>query len=191
MRLPEKFYLGFDRYQTEPPEEAAAVPLGHQLKAIEWVIMQLIEKRAFELRSLTREELPTERGAKGAKQETADASKPGKGSKPLVLKNAFEVVVLIEQNAFANLLNTIVSPQAPQFYVPRLVTVKNEKEKGPPKVAGGSPSAPPAINPDGTPVATAAAPAAATPVSSYIVGEEKIEVTLRLEIVDFTETASK
>jgi hypothetical protein len=195
MRLPEKFYLGFDRYETEPPDEALAVPLGHQLKAIEWVITQLIENRAIELRSLTRDELPNERGAK-TRPETADAPAKGgkgeKGSKTSVAKHGFEVVILIEQNPFSNFLNTVVSAQAPQLYVPRLVVVRNEKDKGPPKgQPAGVAAFPTSGTPGAPPDAAQAAAAAAAPASSYIVGEEKIEVTLRLEIVDFTESASK
>jgi hypothetical protein len=198
MRLPEKFYLGFDRYQTEPPEEAASVALGHQLKGIEWVINQLIENHALELRSLTREELPMERGAK-ARPESADApsgrGKGDKGSKDMITRQPFEIAALMEQSQFTNFLNTIVGATAPQFYVPRLLVVKNERDKGPQKgaVPGAVPTAPalPAMNPDGTPAAPAAAAVAAAPASTYIVGEEKVEVSLRLEIIDFPQTASK
>ena len=189
VRLPEKFYLGFDRYQTEPPDEAAAVPLGHQLKAVEWAILQLIESRAIELRTLTRDELPTERGAK-ARPESADAPAKGKGDRGAgqMARHAFDLVALMEQSSFTKFLNTIVSATAPQFYVPRLVVVHNEKEKGPAKgMVTGAPAAPS----PGNPAVPGASGSPAGGGSSYIVGEEKIEASLRLEVVDFTEAAAK
>jgi hypothetical protein len=111
----------------------------------------------------------------------------------LVTHSGFEFTALMDQSSLTKFLNTIVGASAPQFYVPRLVIVKNEKDKGPPK---GQPTFTPPPSPVPGAPATGAPPApgaAPTPGSatSYIVGEEKLEVTLRLEIVDFAETASK
>jgi hypothetical protein len=84
--------------------------------------------------------------------------------------------------------------------------VKNENPKGPPREAEAAPAASPAAAADGAapapghPVAPPSAPAApASPppgpasaqATKFIVGEEKIEVTLLLEMVDFSEVAAK
>jgi hypothetical protein len=47
--LPAKFFLGFDTYEGRPPASEAAAPLGRQLKAIEWVVNQLIASKITEL----------------------------------------------------------------------------------------------------------------------------------------------
>src|SRR4029434_11207617 len=60
-----KFYMGFDLYQTEPPRPEAAPALGRQLKALEWVMMQLIDNRIISLNKLERTPLAEEGGRPG------------------------------------------------------------------------------------------------------------------------------
>jgi hypothetical protein len=70
-----------------------------------------------------------------------------------------------------------------QFCIIRLLHVRNEKEKGPPReVAAETVAAVP------TPPPVAPAPGAKTPPGpalNFIVGNEKIETTARIEIVRF------
>lgn len=211
----DKFYLGFDPYETAPPNREAAPLLGRQLKAIEWVIQQLIAARIVELKELKRTALPEEQGRAG----TAPGGRPperagrpggdragdrtGRGGKPdLVTNHSFDVVFIGKQHQFANILNTIVSPKAPQFYIPRALRVANQTPQGPPRAADIAaapvdPAAPPAapVDPAAPPAPDAPVPPApASPTVgdiNYIVGEELIEVAVKLEIVDFAEVASK
>jgi hypothetical protein len=211
-RLPEKFYMGFDRYQTEPPRPEAAPILGRDLKAMELVVDHLIENRVIALNRIEREPIPEEAGAAPGEREGSTGGGPaGRGGRsekaavpPLVKKHTFEVAFLSDQMNFLSVLNRIVSSST-QFYIPRLLQVKNEKEQGPardggvaafaapqnfggdappPPAAGGSTDAANAAN------APVAKPGAAEPARKYIVGEENLEVTLRLEIVDFAEPAA-
>lgn len=203
VKLPENFAFGFERYLSSPPSPEAASPLGHQLKAIELAVRTAIQSRGreLEIRSLTRDELPQEQG--GAAAETAQPTKggksAGKGGKPapdLVKKYPFGLVLFGDQASFLNAFNKIVA-QPEQFYIPRVVSVVNEKQAGPTRAetaaapsgtpdASGTPVPPvdPSAGtpPTGTPPAGAVArPAAAT----YIVGEERVEATIRLEIAEF------
>jgi len=191
----EKFYLGFDRYETQPPDKDAAAALGRQLKAIEWVVQQALATGITELRKLDRPELPEEKG-KGANARRPEPGPGGnKGGGPgnrggerggrqdLVTSHSFDIIVFCRQQQAANLLNTIVSPSAPQFFIPRNVRVTNQNPKGPPRVVEEPPVAADPNNP---------APAAPPPPPAnvgYIVGEEKVDLTLRLEIVDFADPA--
>lgn len=181
-QLPAKFFLGFDVYETRPPDKDAAAPLGHELKAIEWIFMQLIESKVTEVKSIKRDPLPEESG-KGRSGDKAD-----KKGKALVNSHPVEIAMHCQQKALAPFLNTLISPKAPQFYIVRTISVKSQSEKGPQKVAANTPPPPPPTPPAGTPP-TGAAPAPAQPqaASTYIVGEEQIDVTLQIEIVDFAE----
>lgn len=187
-QLPEKFFLGFDPYETRPPDgKEVATLLGRQLKAIEWMFGQLIDSRVTEVKAIKREPLPEESG-KTRGGEKGDK----KGKAPLLTTNSIELTIQCRQNALATFLNSLVSAKAPQFYTIRAIRIKNENEKGPQRVDPnailadpGAIALPPpgaAVPPPGAPVAPAAPVQA---VTKYIVGEEQLEVTLQIEIVDF------
>lgn len=200
----DKFYLGFDRYETAPPDKDAAPALGRQLKAIEWVVEQLIAARIIELKELKRPELPEEKkGGTGQSRPPERGSRDrggdrgGKPSRPeLVTSHPFDLVFIGKPPQFSNFLNTVVSPKAPQFYVPRAIRVTNQKQSGPPRAVENAEPPPPPVDPAAAPPAPGAAPAPEAPAAPtvgdihYIVGEEAIEVALRLEIVDFAETTA-
>lgn len=171
MELPkEKFYLGFDPYEIRPPEPEAVGPLSRQLKAIQWVIEKLIEAKITRLASLKRTPLPEEKSLASA----TNARKPGReerSGRELVSKFPVDIEIAARQKSVADALNVIVGPSAPQFYILRVVRFKNQNPKGPDRVAPGAPA-----SATGQPAA---------PVG-YILGEELVEASLRLEIVEFT-----
>ncbi len=178
--LPDKFFLGADAYETRPPAAEAAAPLGRELKAIEWVLNQLFDNHVADLEPMKREPLPEESGKKGDKK--------GK----LVSTHSFEITMVCRQPAFSAVLNAITGPKAPQFYIPRVVRIKSENEKGPQRVVNAPAPPPPpptATTPPSTP------PAAPTPTpqngpSQYIVGDEQLKITMVIDIVDFAEPAA-
>jgi hypothetical protein len=198
----DKFFLGFDKYETAPPDAEAAVALGRQLKVLDWVVGKLIETGATQIK-ITRPELTEEQGKAKVDDKKPAGGKPDKASKIAVRKNPFEIEFIAEQANFKQALNAIIEHKG-QFLIPRVLTVKNSAEKAPARVLAGAaaidPGAaaavppPPATNPDGTPAAAPALPAtpgAAAASATYIVGEEKVAVRLVLEAVDFMEVASK
>jgi hypothetical protein len=137
---------------------------------------------------LKRPELPEEKAKGGAPKggnKKAGGDGSGKGRQDLVSKQPFDLVIKCRQHLLASVLNTVIGPKAPQFYIPRLIRIKNEKEKGPSRVVADV--APPA------PVQDPNAPKAPDqrPTTNYIVGEEMIEAAIRLEVVDFAEVAAK
>lgn len=218
VELPPNFSLGFDRYLAEPPRPEAAGPLARQLKAIEAVVINVINSRASSITALDREELPEEKGG-SREPQPAKGSKPGSKAtedKPLVEKYPFQITFLSNQGSMMQVLNSVVNSDK-QFYIPRLITVKNEKETGPsraetsPALMPAAPAAPadpaagvdpttvsdptlpvPEATPGQDPAAAGVAGMFAAPVntSPYIVGEEKAEVTIRIEIVDFADNAT-
>jgi hypothetical protein len=206
------FSLGTKNYLDALPQDEASSDLARQLKVVEFVVQQILSHGATQLLEVKRNPLPSEGGDKPTK---VDDKKPGADKKDkkgqedlpkLVSKHKFEVKFVASQASFMKVLNSISTAQQP-FIIVRRVTVRNEKVDGPLKqdptlaVPAADPNAAPAdpaVAP-GTP-ADPAAPiavtpgAVATPESGkeankllWIVGEEKLEVDLELEMVDFAD----
>jgi hypothetical protein len=190
-KLKDKFFLAFDRYETATPDASSAGPLGRELKAIKWLVTRFIEAKAAEIKELERDPLPAEGGKPKEPKPAPTAGAKGakvveKAGPPLVEPHGIDLVVIGDPSGLRTVLNEIVSSKE-QFYIPRVVSFKNEKEKAPSRTETTASAAPP--SPDGS--TDAAGGATPAPASTYIVGEEKVEMTLRLEMVDFAEVAAK
>jgi len=155
--VPDRFAMGFDRYLTETPNRDAAAPLGRQLTAIEFIINELLDSRIDSISLISRTPLPEESGQKASKSS--------------VVKHPFEITFISEQGRFRKVLNDVVS-NSKQLYVVRLLQLKNQVDKSPPKV-----------------VANAAAPT--DNHLKYIFGAEKLEVEMKLEVIDFVSPPAK
>jgi hypothetical protein len=183
----DKFFLGFEKYETTPPTPESAAPLGRELKAIEWVVNQYIDNHVSDIAPIVRQDLPEERGTRtgggGGKGNNGGGGKggigkgggpggPGAGSRArrdLVDYYPFEVTAICKQADWGKILNLITGTKAPQFYVLRQLRIRNQAEKGPPKAK------PEAAVADPTKVKD----------KEYILGEESIEVRAIVDIVDF------
>lgn len=188
-----KFYLGFERYETAPPEKNAAPVVARQLKAMDWLINTMIDKNVGALTELVRDELPEE---KGAKAEAKPEDKKGGGkpspkeaaSKLAIHRHNITLKLLCDQQHFRDFLNAIVANKQ-QYFVPRLITVKNEKATGPARSSVVAEVTAPPVDPNAPPAAGTPQTPTTAPVSQFIVGEERVEVTLLLEMLDFVEPA--
>ena len=186
VHLPDKFFLGFDKYETTPPSPEAAAPLGRQLKAIEWVVNQYIDNGVQDVGSPERVDLPEEKGGRNdrrggeARGGEAQAGGPkgggsgkggggkgggGRAGRDLVQYHYFDISTICKQIDLAKILNAMSGPKAPQFYVLRQIRIKNTNEKGPPKATPGADAKPGTVD--------------------FIVGSESIKVDARFDIVDF------
>jgi hypothetical protein len=186
LRLPDKFYLGFDEFASALPSEMAASLLGQELAQIEWLLNTLFEARVEALTSFHRIPLPEEHGAAPASPtSTPTGNKPGAVAGPRVLeRNLVEATFVSTPAAARKVINRIAGTNE-QFFVVRLLHVRNEKDKGPARE----------IAADTTGVVAASLPAPAgspatkssTPGSlSFIVGNERVETSMKIEIVRFT-----
>jgi hypothetical protein len=185
VKLPDKFYLGFDEFASALPNESAAPLLGQELVQIEWLVNGLLEARVEALNAFRRSPLPEEHGTAAALPTTT----PAAGAKPaaaattapkLFERNVVELTFLSTPSAARKVINQIAGASQ-EFCIIRELRVRNEKDKGPPREAGAETSTAPSI--------PAPSPAAkATPAASlnFIVGSEKIETTAKIEIVRFT-----
>jgi hypothetical protein len=187
VKLPDKFYLGFDEFAAGLPNEAAAPLLGQELVQAEWLLNSLLDAHVEAVTAFRRTPLPEERGNAPA----LPTATPAAGAKPagalpggakLLERNVIEATFVSTPSAARKVINQIAGANQ-QFCIVRLLHVRNEKEKGPPReVAGETSAVIPASTPAGSP---GAKPTPGTALN-FIVGNERIETTAKIEIVRFT-----
>ncbi len=171
MRLPENFFLGFEEFGAALPETEAAPLLGQQLAQTELLVNLLIDARVAAVTSLKRVPLkpaPTPGPAiapRGAKAAPTPA--------PLLENAVVELAFSGTPGAVRRALNQI-STAGEQLYLIRTLHVLNEKGTGPPREVAGAV----------TPVPAGSAPA--NSALHFIVGNEQVQVTARIEMVRFT-----
>jgi len=183
--LPDRFHLGFDEFTSALPNELAAPLLGQELAQIEWLLNTLIEARVDAVTSFRRAPLPEEQ------RNATVASTPNKKPAAMALagprvleRNVVEATFVSTPAAGRKVLNQVARASEHLFII-RLLHVRNERDKGPSRelapdaggVVVGAPS-PSASAPE-------AKPSMATPLN-FIVGNERIETSARIEIVRFT-----
>ncbi len=179
VKLPDNFYLGFDEFAAALPDTAAAPILGQQLAQAELLMNILLDARVESVTSFRR--VPTGAQRPAASPTPAPATRrPGAtpAGPQLMERNAIETAFVSSPGAARRALNQIATVNQ-QFYIVRTLHVLNEKEKGPPRdaaAAAGGTATPPA------------ATAGATPASAlqFIVGNERIQTSARIEMVRFT-----
>ena len=180
VKLPASFYLGFDPFVTSlPNSNETARLLGQELSEIQMLINILLDARVDSVTSLQRMPLAEERGVPPART-------PIRGQKPvntvvagskMLERNVVDISFKASPSAARKVLNQIASSPA-QFYIIRTLYVRNEKDKGPPRAKTAEPN-PPAKEPS-APSHPANAPL------TFIVGNEHIEISARIEMLKFT-----
>ena len=184
VKLPDKFQLGFDEFTTAMPKTGVAPLLGQELSQIQMLINILVDAKVDGLTSFHRAPLPEERGP-GPSPTPTPGRVPGQrtvAAKPitpsLLERNVIDLTFKAAPGAARKVLNEITSSTG-QFYIIRTLYVHNEKDKGPPreKTAGPTPAETTQANP--------AQQGPAGPLN-FIVGNEHIEVSARIEMLRFT-----
>ena len=174
VKLPDKFYLGFDDFVSALPNEAAAPSLGQELVEIEWLMNNLLDAHIDAVTAFHRAPLPEERNPTAAATGVTPASAVNK----LFQRNVVETTFFSSPSAARKIINQIAAANQ-HFCIIRVLHVRNEKEKGSSREGAGETLA--ASVPASSSVKTT--PAAAL---NFIVGNEKIETTAKIEIVRFT-----
>lgn len=189
VKLPDKFYLGFDEFASALPSETAAPLLGQELAQVEWLLDTMIEARVDALTSFRRTPLPEEHGTGPASPRPppvvrrADVALPS-GPK-LLERNVIEATFVSTLEAARRVLNQIAATNQ-QFCIIRLLQIRNEKDKGPLRevTAVGDEDFIASAFPGSVGLPGPKKPAATA--LNFIVGNERIETSATIEIVRFT-----
>ena len=190
VKFPDNFRLGFDEFATALPKTEAAPLLGQELSQIQMLINVLVDAKVDSVTSLHRMPLPEERGTSSTPTATPAAGRRDssiRGPKPavpsvaapprLLERNLVDLTFKAAPAVARKVLNQISSSSG-QFYIIRTLYVRNEKDKGPPREKTAEPT--PSANESSAPNQSANAPL------NFIVGNEHIEVSARIEMLRFT-----
>jgi hypothetical protein len=189
VKLSDKFYLGFDEFASALPNEVAAPLLGQELAQVEWLLNTLFEARVDSLISFRRTPLPEENGTTAVvSNPTPMGRKPGATTLPaptLSERNVVEATFVSTPAVARRVLNQIAGASQ-QFFIVRLLHVRNEKDKGPPREVAGDTTGVVAAASSRAPAGSPEAKPSAATALNFIVGNERIETTAKIEIVRFT-----
>ena len=172
VKVPDNFHLGFDEFTTTLPSTAAAPLLGQELAQVELVLGFLIDAHVDGITAVKRV-LASPLETSGAPAAAKRPSAAGKAAPPLVECAIVDLSFTAEPAALRKVLNQIANSEH-QFFVLRTLYVRNEQLNGPSREqsAGGGKAA----------EATGTAAASAL---KFIVGNEHVEATARIEMLRF------
>lgn len=139
VKLPENFYLGFEKYRTQLPQDAIRGKLQAQLQSINAVVQTLIASKITRIESLTRSPVPGELPEAGKTDAAAEAD--AEGSDPMEIV-PFQVAFEADQPSFRLAFNR-VSDLVPPVLV-HSVSIRNSSPQAPEKAAAGAAAATPA-----------------------------------------------
>jgi hypothetical protein len=172
VKLPENFHLGFDEFATTlPSSAAAAASLGQELGQVELLLGILIDVRVDAITTLKRVSLPETATTAATVRKPHGAANAA--SKP-VERSIVDLAFTASPSAMRKVLNQIASSER-QFFIVRTLYVRNEQLKGPSREQTAT-------------TAKAAETGATTSPSAikFIVGNEHVENTARIEMVRFS-----
>ena len=171
VKLPNNFALGFDEFTVALPNNDIAPLLGQELAQAELLINILVDARVDSVTGFARK---TGRPSVTATATPAPAKKttlsPASGPK-VIERNIVDLTFVASPSAARKVLNQIASANQ-QLYVIRTLHVRNEKEKGPAREGNAAEAA------------VATQPLADAPLN-FIVGNEHIETSARIEMLRF------
>lgn len=172
IQIPDKFALGFDQYLTSPPIQTAAPALDRQLKAMQFLFDEFLDGSGVKsISAVVRAPL--------SEEKTEEKTEVKKGNKPqpapsLVVKAPVEITFIADMLKMRKIMNDLVETKK-QFYIVRLVNIATTEDADKPITKQDAMKNP--TSPNGAP--------------RFVLGDEKLQVTLSLEIVNFNAPAQK
>jgi hypothetical protein len=169
------FYLGFNNYKDKPPgNNIAAAALLKELRAIELVMDLLLRSKGVDIKEFNREELKEEQKAPEPEKKGAKVS-PQEPKVKLIRKSSFSVKFVTTQSHFMAVMNGLAGNKD-QIFVVRNLNIRNTVQDSPPKADPTQPGQPPDPTKKDIPAADTG--------PKTVFGEEKLEVTLDIDIED-------
>ena len=168
VKLPENFHLGFDEFRTTLPTTAAAPLLGQELAQVELLFGILIDARVDAIAAVKRTTPPAEATA-APTPPPKKPSAPANAAPPVVERAIVDLTFTASPSAIRKVSNQIASAER-QFFIVRTLYVRNQQLKGPAREQTA---------------ATAGTTPPPTSAIKFIVGNEHVEITARIEMVRF------
>ena len=168
VKLPENFHLGFDEFRTTLPTTAAAPLLGRELAQVELLFGILIDARVDAIAAVKRTTPPAEATA-APTPPPKKPSAPANAAPPVVERAIVDLTFTASPSAMRKVSNQIASAER-QFFIVRTLYVRNQQLKGPAREQTA---------------ATAGTTPPPTSAIKFIVGNEHVEITARIEMVRF------
>jgi hypothetical protein len=177
------FALDFDRYTKEVPKQNLLPTLSRQLVESEFLVQMILKHQPLEIRRFEREKAPEEDPnfkqkppeppkptppptKKAPQKEPEPESKPS----PAFQSKIYQITLLSRPETVRGILTDLATSKRP-FAIVKSITVSNEKKDGPKRKTE---------NP--------LTPETADPLQSlYIVGEERVETAIAIELLTFRE----
>jgi len=182
VKLPERFYLGFDEFAAALPNALVAPLLGQELAQIERLFDILIEARVDAVTAFRRVNLPEEQGTVLVPTLPNKSGTIQKLAEKPVERNLVEISFIAGPAAARKILNQIATDR--QFFVMRLLEIRNEKDKGPAREIAVEAAA---VNDSASSTGSvSSAEKGSNAPLTFIVGNEHIEVSSKIEIVRFS-----
>jgi len=175
VKLPAKFYFGFDQYQTQVPTERAAPYLNRQFQVIQSLVARLVDSKVTSIDGVTRVPLPQESTGSAAGQKKQDAGEP------VLSRFPFDISFTAEQPKFRVAFNSLLGFD--QFLIVRSLDIHNSVPQAPAKKSLEAVASNPLA-------ASAGTPGKDQPNMQVILGREVLKVTLHLEMLDFADPAA-
>lgn len=184
VKLPDKFQLGFDEFSTALPKTTVAPLLGQELSQMQMLVGILLDAKVDSVTSLhraalreEREVAPTPTPVPARKGGSTRGQQPaGPSTTNLVERNIVDITFKAAPAVARKVLNEIVGSNE-QFFIIRTLYVHNENDKGPSRTRTAETSPPVTETPGVTQPGNA-------PLH-FIVGNEHIEISARIEMVRF------
>ena len=169
IKLPEKFFFGFDEYQSQLPAPEAAPALNRDFKVLQKLLISLLALPVETINSLEREAPPVATPTPTpppAPKKSVETTQPPKTP---ILKTTFKLSFTASQDKTRVAINLI--PKSDAFLIIRSLTMENTKPAAPSKKDPAIPSKD--KNPNSLQV---------------LLGNESVKSDLSLEIIDFPTT---
>jgi hypothetical protein len=173
--LPEKFFLGFEAYQSQLPTQDEVKKLNREFQVIKGLVTAIVPLGINSIDTLVRH--PAANPPTPAPDPKAPPSKQAQPALEPIRFDSFTLGITAPQNSFIKAFDKI--PDSPGFLVVRSLTIENTNPAPPPKTAPGQP---------GTAAPNAPAPKpAASDKLPMIFGSESVKATILFEVPDFPE----
>ena len=173
--LPEKFFFGFDAYQTQLPTQDEVKKLHREFQAIKGLVGAIVPLGIISIDTLVRH--PAAKPTALTPDPKAPSAKPDQPAPAPILVDSFTLGITAPQKSFINAFDKI--PDSPGFLVVRSMTIENTSPAPPPKNAPGQPGTPPPGAPN--------LKAPASDKLPMIFGSEAVKATMLFEVPDFPE----